>query len=147
MIKFTKKGFAEFWVITLSATLMAVGTYFFKFPNNFCLGGVSGLSLILGKAFPAISPSDFNFILNIALMLLGFAVFGRQFGLRTTYISILISVEVSLFEILVPMSAPFTDQPLLELLFAMMLPAVGSAILFNVGASSGGTDIVAMILK
>src|SRR5699024_10972033 len=42
---------------------------------------------------------------------------------------------------------PFTDQPLLELCFAMMLPAVGSALLFNYNASSGGTDIIAMILK
>ena len=45
------------------------------------------------------------------------------------------------------MTAPFTDQPFLELCFAMMLPAVGSAILFNCNASTGGTDIVAMILK
>lgn len=46
-----------------------------------------------------------------------------------------------------PMESPFTHQPLLELCFAIMLPAVGSALLFNSGASSGGTDIVAMILK
>lgn len=46
-----------------------------------------------------------------------------------------------------PMSAPFTDQPLMELLFAVGLPAVGSAILFNIDASNGGTDIVAMIMK
>ena len=45
------------------------------------------------------------------------------------------------------MSAPFTDQPLMELLFAVGLPAVGSAILFNIDASNGGTDIVAMIMK
>ena len=40
-----------------------------------------------------------------------------------------------------------TDQPMLELIFAIFLPAIGSAILFNIGASSGGTDIIAMILK
>lgn len=40
-----------------------------------------------------------------------------------------------------------TDQPILELVFAVFLPAVGSALLFNVGASSGGTDIIAMIFK
>ena len=45
------------------------------------------------------------------------------------------------------MNGPFTNQPLLELCFAMMLPAVGSALMFNYNASSGGTDIVAMILK
>ena len=45
------------------------------------------------------------------------------------------------------MSGPLTDQPMLELCFAIALPALGSAILFNIGASSGGTDIVAMIVK
>ncbi len=45
------------------------------------------------------------------------------------------------------MSHPLTDQPLLELAFAIALPSIGSAILFNIGSSSGGTDIVAMIMK
>ena len=52
----------------------------------------------------------------------------------------------SMFKLL-PMQAPMTSQPLLELIFAVSLPAVGSAILFNLDASSGGTDIVAMVLK
>ena len=45
------------------------------------------------------------------------------------------------------MDGPLTDQPILELIFAIVLPAFGSAILFNIGASSGGTDVIAMILK
>ena len=50
-------------------------------------------------------------------------------------------------EYICPLNAPLTNQPLLELFFAVGLPAVGSAILFNISASSGGTDIVAMLLK
>ena len=50
-------------------------------------------------------------------------------------------------ERIIPMNAPMTSQPLMELIFAVSLPAVGSAILFNLDASSGGTDIVAMILR
>ena len=45
------------------------------------------------------------------------------------------------------MSAPLTSQPVLELVYAIVLPATSSAILFNIGASGGGTDIIAMILK
>ena len=45
------------------------------------------------------------------------------------------------------MSAPMTTQPVLELVFAVALPAVGAAMLFNVDASSGGTDIIAMLVK
>lgn len=140
-------SFRQFLIITFGATLMAVGTYFFKFPNNFCLGGVSGISVILGAVTTNISPGLYNYIFNIALMLVGFAVFGRKFGVKTAYTSVLISTEVWLLEKLLPMSGPFTDQPLLELLFAIMLPAFGSALLFNSDASSGGTDILAMILK
>ena len=45
------------------------------------------------------------------------------------------------------MNAPVTDQPMLELIFAILLPALASAVLFNMDASGGGTDILAMILK
>ena len=57
------------------------------------------------------------------------------------------SVSLQALDVLVPMHGTLTDQPMLELVFAIMLPAVGSALLFNIGASSGGTDVVAMILK
>ena len=46
-----------------------------------------------------------------------------------------------------PMTVPLTEEPLLELIFAVGLPAVSSAIFFNMDASSGGTDIIAMILR
>ena len=86
-------------------------------------------------------------VINLILLLIGFLFFGRGFGLMTAYCSMLYSFLTWLFEVIYPMTAPFTDQPFLELCFAMMLPAVGSAILFNCNASTGGTDIVAMILK
>ena len=80
-------------------------------------------------------------------VILGFAVLGKSFGIRTVYASLLMSGTLQLLEILCPMRAPMTTQPLVELLFAVGLPAVGSAILFNLDASSGGTDILAMILR
>ena len=45
------------------------------------------------------------------------------------------------------MSGPLTDQPVLELIFAIAIPGISSAIMFNMGASSGGTDIIAMIVR
>ena len=133
----------NFLLITLGTVLTAVGIYFFKFPNNFSTGGVSGISILLGKLVPAVS----MWVINLILLLIGFLFFGRGFGLMTAYCSMLYSFLTWLFEVIYPMTAPFTDQPFLELCFAMMLPAVGSAILFNCNASTGGTDIVAMILK
>ena len=137
----------DYGMLTLGTVLTAVGVYFFKFPNNFSTGGVSGISVILGHYVPSITPGAFVFIINQALLILGFAVFGKSFGVRTAYTSLLLSGVTWGMEYLVPMSRPLTTQPLLELIFDVTLPAVGSAILFNMQASSGGTDIVAMILK
>ena len=125
---------------------MAVGIYFFKFPNNFTFGGVTGLAVVVSQVMP-ISPSTVNFIVNLVLLLLGFLFLGKGFGVRTVYSSMLLSVALSGMEYLWPLDKPLTDDPLLELIFAIVLPGLGSAILFNIGASSGGTDVVAMILK
>ena len=86
-------------------------------------------------------------IINVLLLILGYLFLGKTFGFWTTYCSLMYSFETWVLERVWPMDKPFTDQPLMELFFAMMLPAVGSALLFNYNASSGGTDIVAMILK
>ena len=137
----------NFLLVTLGTVLTAVGIYFFKFPNNFSTGGVSGISILLGRLVPFLSPAVTMWAINLILLLVGFLFFGRGFGLMTAYCSMLYSFLTCLFEVIYPMTQPFTDQPFLELCFAMMLPAVGSAILFNCNASSGGTDIVAMILK
>ena len=93
------------------------------------------------------TPATFVTVINVALLVLGFAVFGKSFGLRTVYASLLMSGMLQLLEIVCPLETPMTSQPLVELLFAVGLPAVGSAILFNLNASSGGTDIIAMILR
>jgi uncharacterized membrane-anchored protein YitT (DUF2179 family) len=144
-----KQKAEEFFLMTVGAGLVAVGVYFFKFPNHFSTGGVSGLSVVLGEVvtIPFLTPGTFVTLINILFLLLGFMVLDRGFGLRTVYCSLLFSALVKGLEIVFPMSRPLTDQPLLELFFAVILPALGSAILFNVGASTGGTDIAAMILK
>ncbi len=141
------KKVKEWGLITLGTLIMSAGIYFFKFPNNFSTGGVSGLSVVLAHYFPAFTPGTFVTIINVLLLLIGFAVFGKDFGFKTTYTSLLSSGFLRLMEIILPMDAPMTSQPFAELLFAVGLPAVGSAILFNLDASSGGTDIVAMILR
>lgn len=125
---------------------MSVGIYFFKFSNNFTFGGITGLAVLVAK-WGLMSAGDFTFVTNMLLLVLGFIVLGRKFAAKTAYCSILLSVTLSVLERVYPMTHPLTDQPMLELCFAIALPALGSAILFNIGASSGGTDIIAMILK
>lgn len=137
----------DYALMTLGTVLMTLGIYFFKFPNHFSTGGVSGLAVILSHYIPGMSNGDFVMIINVALLVLGYLVLGKGFGGRTTYVSLLMSGLTWVLERVLPMNTPMTTQPLLELIFAVSLPAVGSAILFNLDASSGGTDIVAMILR
>ena len=149
-----KKVLKEYALLTLATLLMVAGIYFFEFPNNFSTGGVSGISIILGHYFPSFTPGTFVLVINMALLLVGFIVLGKGFGGKTAYVSLLMALSTRLLDVVVPMEVPMTAmadpsqaQPLVELIFAVSLPAVGSAILFNLDASSGGTDIVAMILR
>ncbi len=141
-----KQDIYEFLMFTIASAVMVVGIYFFKFPNHFSFGGVSGLSIVLAQLLPK-TPASINLIINIILLLIGFVVFGKEFGVKTTYITLLVSFGPKILEHFYPMDGPLTDQPVLELMFAIALPAFASAVFFNLGASSGGTDIVAMILK
>lgn len=141
-----KSKLKNFFLLTISTLIMAVGIYFFKFTNNFTFGGITGIAVLVAKFLP-ISASDFSFVVNILLLIIGWIVLGKSFAEKTAYSTILLSVSLSLLERIYPMSHPLTNEPLLELIFAILLPALGSAILFNIGASSGGTDVIAMILK
>lgn len=137
---------AEYGTITISIWIMVIGIYFFKFPNHFAFGGITGFSTVISE-MTQWSASDFTFITNMSLLVLGFIFLGRSFGLKTVYATVVMSVSLSLLERICPLTKPLTSEPLLELMFAIFLPAIGTAILFNIGASSGGTDIIAMIMK
>ncbi|MBQ9324675.1 MAG: YitT family protein [Clostridia bacterium] len=143
----TKEQLRDWMLMTAGTIIMVIGIYFFKYTNNFSTGGVSGISVILAHYIQGMTPGTVGLVINVALLILGYAVLGRSFGVKTTYVTLLQSGLLRLLEIILPMKAPMTSQPLLELIFAVSLPAIGSAILFNVDASSGGTDIIAMIMR
>lgn len=143
-----KQQTKEYAQITLGVLLVVAGVYFFKFPNNFSIGGVTGIAMIISRLTNnAISSGTFVLIINSILLIVGYIFLGKTFGNRTAYGSLLLSLSLSLLEIVVPMNGPLTNEPILELSFAVLLPAVGAAILFNIGGSTGGTDIIAMLLK
>lgn len=141
-----KWNLKHFFLLTASTLLMAFGTYFFKFTNNFTFGGITGFAVLVAKT-GLMSAGDFNLIASMLLLIAGLIILGKEFAARTAYCSILLSVALSVMERLWPLSKPLTSQPMLELCFAVALPALGSAVLFNIGSSSGGTDIIAMILR
>ena len=131
----------EYGVITVATLLLVVGVYFFKFPNNFSFGGVTGIAVVL-SAMSKASASSYTFIINMALLVLGFLFLGKSFGAKTVYVSVLTSVGLSALEKLFPMSAPLTTEPVLELIFAMIsVPPPDAPILNKMAALSAGRKI------
>ena len=136
----------QYVLITLSISIMSVGVYFFKFPNNFVFGGVTGTAALVAKLTP-MSASAFSSAANLVLLVVGLIFLGKEFAMTTGYATFVMSAELMVLEKICPLSGPLSDQPMLDLLFAIALPAIASALLFNVGASSGGTDIIALIVE
>ena len=136
----------EYIFMNLGCVLLSIGVYFFKIPNGFSTGGVTGIGTILAQMTP-ISAGIWIWILNIALLVLGFLFLGKQTGVKTVYCSMFYSAITYIFELIFPLSQPLTNEPFMELVYAMLLTSVGSAMIFNSNASSGGTDIAALILK
>jgi uncharacterized membrane-anchored protein YitT (DUF2179 family) len=141
-----REKLTQYALLTAASLLIIFGNYFFKYPNNFVFGGVTGVSILLSRMF-TLSTATYNLIINIALLLIGILVLGKEFVKKTLYVCVTSTLGLSLMEKIYPMDAPLTDQPMLELVFAIVIPGVASAILFNMEASSGGTDIPAMIIQ
>ena len=140
------KNLKSFLIMNFGCILLSMGVYFFKIPNGFSTGGVTGIGTILSQLTP-ISAGLWIWILNIILLLIGFVFLGRSTGIKTVYCSMFYSALTFLFEIFIPLSSPLSDEPFLELVYAMLLTSIGSAMIFNSNGSSGGTDIVALVMK
>ncbi|MBE6533063.1 MAG: YitT family protein [Ruminococcaceae bacterium] len=146
-MKITSDKLKRFAFLNFGILLMSVGIYFFKNPNGFATGGVSGISIILHNVFPSITTATYMLVINALLIIIGLICLGRECGIWTVYCSLLMSFETWLFELILPIYVPLTEYPLLELVYAVLLTGIGSAIIFKCKASSGGTDIIALILK
>lgn len=144
----------EYFMLTVGTLIVTVGLYVFLIPNSFIMGGVTGISVMLSHVLPEgfpITTAGFATIFNILLLLVGFAFLGRDFGFKTVYTSILLSAVGMGIEYLgttvYPGLFPLTDNLFLEMCVAVLLPGIGTAIIFYNKGSGGGTDVVAMIFK
>ena len=136
----------KYSILTVGAVVLALANYVFKFPNHFSFGGVAGFAVILSGMFGG-SASTYTFVINMLLLLIAFPILGKEVAMRSFYVSIVFSGVLEVAQYVYPIDKPITNQPVLELVFSFMLLAVCSAIFFFMDASSGGTDIIALILK
>ena len=161
-------------LMVVGIILMSISVYFFQMQFNFVLGGVGGISIMLSSVItphvPWLTKAVIMLFINVFLLILGFIILGKSCTFKTAFCSLLYTGLILFFEKVVPLDKPVTadylrdelgqiiqdvngvnqwtgGQPFLELCIAILLFGVGGAIIFNCGASSGGTDIIALILK
>ncbi|WP_082235046.1 YitT family protein [Halobacillus massiliensis] len=141
------KKLLSFLLINIGALAVAVNVHFFLSPNDLATGGVSGLSIVLNKVFPGLTLGTLMILLNIVLFIIGIIFLGFQFGAKTIYASFALSFMVWGLETFFPISQPLSNDILIQLIIGQIIAASGMALVFHQGASTGGTDIIAMILN
>lgn len=133
--------------MTIGSLLLSVGVGLFEIPNNFVTGGASSVALLIAKYLSFLSPNAWVVIINALLLLLGFLILGRGTGAKTVYCTVLYSLATRMLEFVPKNTFPLSSEPVLELLYAILFTSAGCALIFNAGGSSGGSDILALILK
>ena len=136
----------DYCMILLGGLLYALSTVLFVFPHGLLLGGTSGISVIL-EAFLPFSPGTILLAINTVLLIVAFIILGKQMALRTFVGSTVATVMITLTEQIVQLQAPVIPIPWLSALTGAAIIAVASGVMFYVDSSSGGTDIVALIVR
>ena len=138
----------EYVIITISVMLGSLFVYLFMLPNHFAFGGVTALAIVVEKALPiGFSVGTLVTMINVALLILGYVLVGRDFSIKSTYGTLLFSVLLIIYEKIIPLSCPLTSQPIIEMIIFCICYGTVCAVIFNHGGTTGGTDIVAIIIK
>lgn len=135
----------DYTFIVLGSIIYAAALCFFVYPRSFTFGGTSGLSVLLAKLLP-IAASQWTVILNTVLMVLALLLLGRQFTWRTFVGSVLTTYTVAAIDLLPFTDAVHTPWVWADLVLAVFWISIATVMLFSVNASSGGTDILALII-
>lgn len=136
----------DYLVITLGIFIAAVAVYFFLVPSGVTVGSASGFGVVLSHFIP-LPLSVITFIINLVLLIIGFILIGRDFGIKTVYSSLSLSGFLAIFEVLFPNQGPIMGDQFVDMICYLFVIAIGQAILFKANASSGGLDIVGKIIN
>ena len=152
----------KFWIeiVALVAALLvgAAAVYYFLIPGNLILGSISGLAMVicslLESAGIAMKVSVMVLILNAFLLILAYVFLGPEVGLKTIIASLLLGPFMDLWawicpydRLIEPGLTSVMGDPIFDLLGFVLHHGASQAFLFRINASTGGLDIVAMIMK
>jgi uncharacterized membrane-anchored protein YitT (DUF2179 family) len=142
---FSKDWFKAYSFILIGAFVMAVGYVLFISPYKFAPGGVYGIAIVLHHllGWPI---GLVGLAMDIPLTLLGIWILGPRFGAKTVVGFVMLSVWISVLEYLYGYEPFVAGQPLLSAIYGGVLVGLGLGLVFKSKATSGGSDIIAMII-
>lgn len=147
------RGIKEYLVMTFAMFLYAFGWIACIIPAGGMGGGAAGLSLILNHIFPAISIGTFVFMINFILLVAGGFIVGWNFGIKTIYCIIMLSIAMDAWGQILPPDFLLTyvqnidAHNILLVIMGAVISGTGVALGFSQGGSTGGTDIAVMIIN
>lgn len=135
--------FFDIVAIILGSALVAAGLVLFTIPNNIAPGGVSGLATALAHISP-ITVGIWALILNVPLIVLSWWKLGLRPLFKTVLATLLLSLLIDVFTLILP---PYTNNVLLASVLGGVLCGVGMGLIFVRGATTGGTDLISLLLN
>ena len=133
----------QYTVIVLGCVIYAVGFQFFMYPNNIVSGGIVGVAMIFNELLP-MPVGVTTIILNIPLFVIAWRYFGLDFLISSLVGMALSSAFVDLFAMF---KIVLTNDPMLASIIGGVIKGVGLGVIYYVGSTTGGVDIVAKMLR
>ena len=142
----------EYFLITLGILTYVLGWTVFLVPNNLIGGGVTGISSIIQYATGGLVKIGYSyFAINAILLVAALFLLGRSFGAKTVYAIILASIGLNVFQTVIPQDFVQTlaidNGKLMSVIMGGILAGIGIGITISQGGSTGGTDIIALIVN
>ena len=141
-----RKFIREMFLVTFGTFIVSIAVYFFLLPSHVSIGSASALAMVLSNFIP-LPVSMITLIMNIGLLIIGFLLIGPEFGIKTVYCAVLMPGVLWIFEKLFPNFQSLTQDPMLDVICYILVVGIGLSLLFSKNASSGGLDIVAMLMN
>lgn len=142
----SKKLIKQLGLIALGTAFMAFGIINFAVTNQMAEGGFTGVTIILYHLF-GLSTGISNLLLNIPMLIIGYRQFSKKGFWLTIYGTVMLSIFLSLFEMLGHLIPPLPNDMIIASLGMGVLVGTGLGLIFNAGGTTGGVDIIAKIVK
>ncbi|MEF9990615.1 MAG: YitT family protein [Romboutsia sp.] len=130
--------------LVIGCTSMSIGINMFLKPHTIAPGGLSGVSVVLNK-ITGISVSNIMLLIGIPLVIFAFKILGTKNSIKTLFGTVLFSIIINLTSPLSELNV--TNDLLLSAISGAIFVGIGIGIVFRVDGSTGGTDLIALILS